>query len=222
MNNIENMLKKSLDVREFSRLYIDYLSDILKRIDPDAIACFVQSLEKARQNNKNIFFVGNGGSASTASHMVNDFGVGFQKVLPHEHPFRAISLNENNAVMLAVANDEGYDNLFVNQLRVLYQPGDYLVAISASGNSPNIVKAAEWVNEQEGTVLALVGFEGGKLLDLADFSIHIPSIKGEYGPVEDAHMIMDHMMICWLKYSISQYKNNSDIEDSFMESVEGV
>ena len=106
--------------------------------------------------------------------------------------------------MLAIANDDGYESLFVNQLRVHYRHGDKLVAISASGNSPNVIAAAEWVRKQGGVVMSLVGFDGGKLKDISDIVIHVKSEEGEYGPVEDIHMIMDHLLANWLQYKVQR------------------
>jgi D-sedoheptulose 7-phosphate isomerase len=134
--------------------------------------------------------------------MANDFGIDVLKKGGTDLPFRAMSLTDNAAVMLAIANDDGYDRLFVNQLRVHYRPGDKLVAISASGNSPNVVCAAEWVKKQGGTVISLVGFDGGRLKDISDVLIHVKSEKGEYGPVEDIHMIMDHLLANWLQLKV--------------------
>jgi D-sedoheptulose 7-phosphate isomerase len=100
--------------------------------------------------------------------------------------------------MTAIGNDTGFENLFVSQLRIHHRPGDKLIAISASGNSPNVVRGAEWVKDRGGRVIALVGFDGGKLKGLADVVIHAETPKGEYGPVEDIHMILDHLVYTWL------------------------
>jgi D-sedoheptulose 7-phosphate isomerase len=134
--------------------------------------------------------------------MANDFGTDIRKKGGSDLPFRALSLTDNNAVMMAIANDDGYDNLFVNQLRIHYRPGDILVAISASGNSSNIICAAEWVKERDGIVMSLVGFDGGRLKEISDVVIHVKTMKGDYGPVEDVHMIMDHLLAHWLQYKV--------------------
>jgi D-sedoheptulose 7-phosphate isomerase len=101
--------------------------------------------------------------------------------------------------LTAIGNDAGHENLFVYQLRIHYRPGDKLIAISASGNSPNVVEAARWVKKRGGRVVGLVGFDGGELKRLADVVIHAKTPKGEYGPVEDIHIIMDHLFYSWLK-----------------------
>ena len=149
-------------------------------------------MEKAREGHNTIFIIGNGGSAGTASHMANDLGVGVMKNAKTELPFRALAITDNTPVMLAIGNDDGYDRLFVNQLRIHFRSGDKLLAISASGNSQNLVAAAEWVKERKGTVMSLVGFDGGRLMEISDIVIHVKSNKGEYGPIEDVHMIINH------------------------------
>ena len=101
--------------------------------------------------------------------------------------------------MTAIANDTGYENLFAYQLRIHYRPGDKLVAISASGNSPNVVEAARWVKKRGGRVVGLVGFDGGELKRLSDVVIHVETQKGEYGPVEDIHMVVEHLIYTWLR-----------------------
>lgn len=200
MNNIDRLFKESTSLEDFAEGYYNYLYKLLHTIDIKEIAAFSEEMEKTRRENKTVFFVGNGGSAATASHMANDFGIDILKKAGGDLPFRAMALTDNSAVMLAIANDDGYEKLFVNQLRVHYRSGDSLVAISASGNSPNVVAAAEWVKARGGKVMSLVGFDGGKLKDISDIIIHAKSEKGEYGPVEDVHMVMDHLIANWLQY----------------------
>jgi len=197
MSTIERMAGDAGSVQEFGRRYLEYLADLFLEIDTDAVAAFVEELETARKQHNTIFFIGNGGSAATASHMANDFGIGVHKN-KDEEPFRVHALTDNVATMTAVANDHGYENLFVGQLRTHYRQGDKLVAISASGNSPNVVAAARWVRQRGGKVIALVGFDGGTLKEISDIAVHIKTEKGEYGPVEDVHMILDHLIHSWL------------------------
>jgi len=143
-----------------------------------------------------VFFIGNGGSAATASHFANDISIGTRT--GDKKPFRAVSLTDNVAVMTALANDEGYDRMFVDQLRVHMRAGDSLVAISASGNSPNLIEAVDYATSRGATVIGLTGFDGGKLREKSDISLHVPTAKGEYGPVEDVHMIFDHLIGSYL------------------------
>lgn len=197
MKTLEDILSTSNDAAQFAGAYLGYLAKLLQQVDTKAIAAFIQELDQARDSHSTVFFVGNGGSAATASHMANDFGVG-ARGSEEELPFRALALTDNAAAMTAIANDDGYQNLFVYQLRIHYRQGDKLVAISASGNSPNVVAAAEWVKERGGKVIGLVGFDGGKLKPLCDVLIHAETARGEYGPVEDIHMIVDHLIYTWL------------------------
>ena len=196
MKNLESIILSSADVKQFAGEYIQYLARLLEKLDAEAIAAFVAELEKARVNGSSIFIIGNGGSAATASHMANDLGIG--AFCEGAKPFRAIALTDCTPSMTAVSNDFGYDELFVRQLRTLYRDGDLLVAISASGNSPNIVSAVQWVRGRQGMVIGLVGFDGGKLKALSDIVIQAETPVGEYGPVEDVHMILDHLVYTWL------------------------
>ena len=94
----------------------------------------------------------------------------------------------------------GFEDIFIRQLQTVYKPGDRLIVISASGNSENVIATAKWVKHRHGKVIGLVGFDGGKLKDYCDILIHIETPKGEYGPVEDAHMVLDHLISTWLHY----------------------
>ena len=131
MNTIERMIQDSKDVGQFAKKYFSYVAELFNAIDLDSFNLFVQEMERARQDRNIIFFIGNGGSAATASHMVNDFGTDIRKRTQTSMPFRVMSLNDNSAVMLAAANDDGYDQIFINQLRVLYHPGDKKTPIFA-------------------------------------------------------------------------------------------
>lgn len=195
---VEKYFKESRTPSEYIKKYFEHLSEILQRIDHQAVAEVIELIIRARDQNRNIFFIGNGGSAATASHFANDLAIGSRSKLS---PYRVISLTDNNAVMTAIANDFGYEQLFVKQLEAIYREGDLLVAISASGNSPNVLKAVEYVKGRGGTTIGLTGFDGGKLKPLVDYVLHVPTQKGEYGPVEDIHMIFDHVIGTYLMYS---------------------
>ena len=206
MKNIETLFAETVDAEHFARGYLNYVSHLLNRLDTQSIATFIKELEVAYRNQNTIFIAGNGGSATTATHMANDFGMDILKKSGIDQPFRAFSLTDNVALMTAIANDNGYHNLFVNQLRIYYRSGDLLIAISASGNSPNIIAAAEWVKQRSGKVLGLLGFDGGRLKDMCDVAIHVETPKGEFGPVEDIHLIMDHLIANWLQYKMKNDK----------------
>lgn len=195
MSPVEKLSADHADRVGHARHYLRRLADILDALDLDEIARAEHAMWTAREEGRRIFFIGNGGSAATASHFANDVGVGTRNA---GAPFRALSLTDNVAVLTAIANDFGYENVFVEQLRVHLEPGDLVVAISASGNSPNVVKAIDFANERGNLTIGLTGFDGGELRRKARISIHVPSERGEYGPVEDVHMILDHLMSNYL------------------------
>ncbi len=176
----------------FARAYLDHLTEILARIDTAAVAELVDIMWDARERGARIFFIGNGGSAATASHFANDISIGTRTA--DGKPFRAVSLTDNAAVITAIANDDGYDDIFVQQLQTQMEAGDVVVAISASGNSPNILRAIEFANGNDAITVALTGFDGGRLKEIAAHGVHVPTGPDEYGPVEDAHMVLDHLI----------------------------
>lgn len=195
MNALDRMFAAAPDAKRFARAYLDHLARTLALVDEEAVAAFVDTLLAARAADARIFFIGNGGSAATASHFANDLAIGTRA--PGK-PFRAVSLTDNVAVMTAIANDDGYDEIFVQQLRTLMMPGDVVVAISASGNSPNVLKAVAHAAAHGAKTVGLTGFDGGKLADMVALRIHIPTEEGEYGPVEDGHMVLDHLIAAYL------------------------
>jgi D-sedoheptulose 7-phosphate isomerase len=134
--------------------------------------------------------------------MANDIGFDIIKKCGTDKPFRVLALTDNISVMTAIANDVGYDNVFLNQLKIHYRQGDKLLVISASGNSPNVVAAVEWVKEQRGRVISFVGFTGGKLKEMSDLVVHVKSEAGEYGPVEDAHLVLNHILAHWFQFKL--------------------
>ena len=199
MNNVTTFLAHAQTPAEFAQRYFAYIPSLLQRIDLTALTAWIEILEMARQRHRTIFVAGNGGSASTAAHMATDFGYGLPMGAGSQ-PVRMVALTENLATVTALANDRGYPDVFVSQLRVLYRPGDVLIVVSASGNSPNVVAAAAWVKERKGTVLGLLGFDGGELLKRCDVAVHVKTPTGEYGPVEDVHLILNHLMSTWLRH----------------------
>lgn len=202
MNAVDKLFKEANgDVAVYTKLYGEYLSSLLEALDKEAVAKFVAMIIEAREHGSKIIFLGNGGSAATASHFANDIGIGTRL---YKRPFKAISLTDNNAVMTAIGNDDGYENLFVRQMHVNFEPGDLVVGISASGNSENVLRALDYANENGGKTVAILGFDGGKCLDRVDHAILIRTSKGEFGPVEDMHMILDHMIGNYLMRAVSE------------------
>ncbi|MBF0422299.1 MAG: SIS domain-containing protein [Magnetococcales bacterium] len=190
-NSLEKIFNSTPQPADFARSYLDHLCAILRRMDPAAIAAFIDVILQARNTEHTIFFIGNGGSAATASHFANDLAVGTRSA---RQPFRAISLTDNVPILTAIANDYGYEETFVRQLHYLLHPGDVVVGISASGNSPNVLKAIDYANASGAHTVGLTGFDGGRLRHMVETAVHVPTNAGEYGPVEDAHMILDHLV----------------------------
>jgi D-sedoheptulose 7-phosphate isomerase len=199
MNNTEKFYKKSLRPSEYFSKYIDYLSIVLKKIEPEEIDKLVKEFENARSKGKTLFIAGNGGSAATATTMANDIGFDIIKKTRTKKAFKLFALTDNNSVMTAISNDVGYDQVFLNQLKIHFKKGDRLIVISASGNSKNLINAVKWVKKNSGRVVGLLGFDGGKLKSLCDLSVVIKTNKGEYGPVEDAHLILNHTLAHWFQ-----------------------
>jgi D-sedoheptulose 7-phosphate isomerase len=198
-NALERLATEARDVGAFADGYFNRLKSILDRIDRNAVARLAQELESARAEGATVFLVGNGGSATLASSMANDLGLDVVRKAGTPHPFRMSALTDSVAAITAIANDVGYENAFVNQLRMHYREGDRLIVVSASGNSPNVVNAAQYVKERGGRVLGLLGFSGGVLLGMCDVTVHVPSEAGEYGPVEDVHLIVSHILAHWFQ-----------------------
>ncbi len=183
---------------DFAKDYLSGLKGVLDRLPLQPIDEIIRVIEQARDEGRQIFVIGNGGSAATASHMMNDLCKG---TLGHKGDapwprLRVIALTDNVSLMTAWANDTDFNHIFSEPLKNLAQRGDVLVAISASGNSPNIIAAVEAAKQIGVTVLGLAGFTGGKLSKMADVSLVVPS--DGYGPVEDVHMILDHIITSYL------------------------
>jgi len=199
VTDISLSASKCDSIESFASAYFARLSVVLESLDLTQLAAFESELESARQDDHTIFTAGNGGSATTASSMANDLGFDILKKTSVDQTFRLHALTDSLPAITAVANDVGYDRVFVDQLRIHFRQGDKLVAISASGNSPNVVEAAEWTKRHGGRVIALVGFSGGRLADVADVVLHFATTAGEYGPTEDAHLVVNHILAHWFQ-----------------------
>lgn len=192
MNNVERIYAERPEAADFADGYLAYLSEILAKLDRGEIAKFIGALLDARRRGATVFFLGNGGSAATASHFQNDL------TRWRDNPMRIVSLTDNVAVLTAIGNDHGYEHIFRMQLENLLLPGDVVVAISVSGNSPNVLLAMEYAISRGALTIGLTGFDGGRLAEIVDVNIHAPTLPGEYGPAEDVHMILDHLIVSFL------------------------
>jgi D-sedoheptulose 7-phosphate isomerase len=192
MKKIETLYRENPGAADYSRAYTANLVDILSRLDHQAVARVIEVLDRAYHQRKRIYFIGNGGSASTCGHFVNDLHAGS---LRHGGGgFRAHDLAGNVSSLTAVANDLGYEHVFSSQLEGVLDAGDVVVAISASGNSPNLLRAVEYAHKCQAVTVGLLGFDGGALKGMCDHSVVVITEKGEYGPVEDIHMVLDHLI----------------------------
>ena len=175
--------------------YIDVLQQTLDRLPKGLIAQVIDILHNARMNGKQIFIMGNGGSASTASHFVCDLAKNTRNnSLPH---YRVIGLTDNMAIFSAYANDEGYENVFAQQITNLVNPEDVVIGISASGNSPNVLNAILEAKRSNAITIAFTGFDGGRLGQMVDINIHVNSDIIEH--VEDIHLVLEHMIVKTIK-----------------------
>lgn len=173
------------------RQYIEDEISVLQKLDVQMIGKVIALLEETLQREGTVYIFGNGGSAATASHFQNDFNKGVSEHM--EKKFRFQCLNDNIATLMAVANDIGYEEVFRFQLRGRLRQGDVCVAISGSGNSPNVINAVEYAREQGCKVVGLTGFNGGRLRELCDLSLHVPVNSMQI--TEDVHMIFDHLIM---------------------------
>jgi D-sedoheptulose 7-phosphate isomerase len=178
-------------VHNFSYSYIQHLKEVLDVFPHDQFNRFFQVLVDAYKNDKHIFIMGNGGSGSTASHWACDINKGC--CLGPGKRFKMLSLTDNIPTMLAYGNDLSYEDIFLEQLKNFFIPGDLVIGISGSGNSTNVLKAIEYANAHDGITIGLCGYGGGKLLGLVQIPIHIsvPDMQ----KVEDVHLIIGHMVM---------------------------
>lgn len=185
--------------------YINDIDNLLKNLNSSEILKVIQIINECYKNNRQIFIMGNGGSASTSSHFACDLGKG--TIVKGKERLRVMSLNDNMALITAFSNDYGYEYIFSEQLKNLVNEKDLVIAISASGNSPNIIKGGEYAKEKKATVIGFTGFNGGKLKELSDICVHIDC--DNYGQIEDIHMLLCHLISEGIRHLII---NNVDEE----------
>ena len=178
-------------------LILDYssrLQDVLVGSDWSSVNLLAQDMLRCWREKRQVFLCGNGGSAGNAVHLANDFLYGVSKKTGGG--LRVQALSANPAVMTCLANDVGYDSIFSEQLAVQAQAGDLLIALSGSGNSPNIIRVIEQAKVMDVKSYAILGFTGGKCKELADVPIHFP--VNDMQIAEDMQLIVGHMMMQWL------------------------
>lgn len=200
MNNLEKIYSNSQSSKDYAKRYGKYLIELLEALDIQSIEDVIKVFQEARYNDKTIFFIGNGGSAATCSHFCEDLTLG--TFIEGKKSFKTLSLTDNTPYITALGNDEGYENIFLGQLKSLFKRGDILVGISGSGNSSDVIKAIEYVNANGGISIGFLGFDGGIMKKICHYCIHVKTIKGVYGPVEDIHLILVHIISTYLKFKL--------------------
>ena len=187
------MLGTKLDVRPF----LERIAQELLRIDPAEVKTLADLMYSCYQRDRLIFVIGNGGSGSNASHFCEDVGKGTLRRQDFDDDrkkrFRILSLTDNTPYILAWGNDEGFDRVFLEQLKNFASPGDLLIALSGSGNSPNVLRAVDWANRHGLMTFGCTGFSGGKLRSLAKKGLHVPI--EDMGIVESIHLTAFHWVV---------------------------
>lgn len=174
----------------FVQTYISELKFTLDELSDKVIEQVLEILHEARMDNRQVFILGNGGSASTASHFVCDLGKNTR--IQGTPNFRVMGLTDNMALFSALANDEGYEHVFAQQLGNYLQADDVVIGISTSGNSPNVVNAIQYANSMGAKTIGFTGFSSGKLGSMVDIDLHVPSHSIEQ--VEDIHLVLEHLI----------------------------
>lgn len=180
-----------MDFKNDIKKYISCEIETLQKLDINAVNEVLNLLIDTAKKHKRIYIFGNGGSSATASHFQNDFGKGISEYV--DNKFRFQCLNDNVATLMAVANDIGFEEVFRFQLNGVIEPGDVVIAISGSGNSKNVINAVEYAKKCGNKVIGLTGYNGGKLKELSDISLHVPINSMQV--TEDVHMVFDHLMM---------------------------
>jgi D-sedoheptulose 7-phosphate isomerase len=180
--------------------YLSSLMHTIQALSRERIWEVIGVLYKAWKDERRIYLLGNGGSAATASHMANDLNK--LTITDGKPRMKAIALTDNVPLMTAWANDDHYENIFSEQLINFIEPGDIVIAISASGNSPNVIRALETARAYQACTIGFTGNNGGRLKDLVDYCIFIPN--DHIGPQEDGHMILDHVISITLRMLMTQ------------------
>jgi D-sedoheptulose 7-phosphate isomerase len=206
------------EVKLIATNYLQTFELLLHQIDMNALERIVQHLRKARDSGATIYVAGNGGSAATASHWVNDLGKATKTA--GRAPMRVMSLSDNISWLTALANDEGYERVFSGQLENFARAGDVLIVISASGNSPNLIRAVELARRLGVVTIGFLGFDGGALKNRVDEYLWLPTEKGAYGLVESGHALICHILTdCLALERVGTRVNSKENEHTYARRV---
>lgn len=189
--------------------YLSIFKNVLDRLDENSINEMINEIYSAYSSDRNIFIIGNGGSAANASHFAQDLSKGVILDQSVDKRIKALSLTDNIAYITALSNDDGYEKIFVAQMRTFANKGDLLIAISGSGNSPNIIEAVNFAKENEIKVIGVTGYSGGQLKKLSNISVHVP--LNEMCMAESVHSVIFHYVISYLRMKIT--------DENFDESI---
>ena len=181
--------------------YLDRVCREIHRIDTGQLESIAELIERAYRDDRFVFVIGNGGSASSASHLCEDLNKCTLKDFESQKRLKVLSLTDNTAGIMAWANDEGYDRVFLEQVKQYGSAGDLLLAISGSGNSPNILRAVEWANDHGITTVGITGYGGGTLRAISQHQLHCP--VDDMGTAESLHLVAFHWLIGELYRRIS-------------------
>lgn len=185
-------MTQTTDAGLIASAYLRGINRLIADVDVDSLLRVHGYLEAARETGATVYLAGNGGSAATASHWANDLGKATKRSdAPH---MRVLSLSDHVSWLTALANDEGYERVFAGQLENFVLRGDVLVVLSASGHSPNLIEAVHTARSRGAITIGLLGFDGGALKSLVHDYIWLPTPRGAYGPVEDAHAVICHVL----------------------------
>ncbi len=188
-----------MELQDAIHTYLEEVRAILAQMPQEPIARVIELLLEALHRGATIFTAGNGGSAATASHFAADLAKG--SIVAGQPRFRVVPLTDNVPVITAWSNDVDYEVIFAEQVRNLLRPGDILILISGSGNSPNVLRAAETARAMGGITVGFSGYEGGKLAGLVDYPIVVPAHKMKQ--IEDGHMVLCHLIATVLRERLS-------------------
>nr|BCX01489.1 MAG: phosphoheptose isomerase [Bacteroidota bacterium] len=183
-----------VDRRAFIREYLNGFQLCLASLDAAEVERLLEILEQAYCEDRTVFVLGNGGSAATAAHMACDLT---KNAIPDRPGLRVLALPEQVPYLTALANDTGYERVFAEMLRLWARPGDVVIVISGSGNSPNVLEAIRTARQIGATVVGLLGFDGGQARTLVDHCVHVRA--DHYGYVEDAHMVLNHLITSYFQ-----------------------
>jgi D-sedoheptulose 7-phosphate isomerase len=182
--------------------YRKYYIDIIQKINQNEVDALVNKIITAYNNNKMIYLIGNGGSAANASHFAQDLAKGTRQDIKSTKRIRSMSLTDSVPFISALGNDDGYETIFEQQLSTYAQSGDYLIAISGSGNSSNIIRAVEWANNNHLFTIGITGYDGGKLKEISKLLVHVPF--NDMCTVESVHSFIFHYIVLDLQEKLKK------------------